>query len=65
MGLLVLQSGTAEPFAFLAGDRTVEWFELQSMSACYGPAFYRLRLVNSNGQPIPIPSLTGATRTVS
>lgn len=37
----------------------MEWFELQYMSACYGPAFYRLRLVSSDGQPIPIPSLTG------
>ncbi|MBN9121872.1 MAG: hypothetical protein J0I06_22480 [Planctomycetes bacterium] len=37
----------------------MEWFELQYMSACYAPACYRLRLVNGDGQPIPIPSLTG------
>lgn len=41
----------------------MEWFELQYMSACYGPAFYRLRLVNSDGQPILIPSLTGGDPT--
>ena len=29
------------------------------MSVRSGPAFYRLRLVNSDGQPILIPSLTG------
>jgi hypothetical protein len=41
----------------------VEWFELQYMSACYGPAFSRLRLVNSGGLPILIPSLTGGDPT--
>ena len=35
----------------------MDWFELQHESECYGPALYRLRLANANGQPIPIPTL--------
>ncbi|MDY3558523.1 hypothetical protein R5W23_005643 [Gemmata sp. JC673] len=37
----------------------MEWFELQHESGCEGPAVYRLRLADANGQPIPIPTLLG------
>ena len=35
----------------------MDWFELQYASDYFGPALYRLRLANADGQPIPIPTL--------